>query len=58
MAATSSILSTITKFDPTVKTIGAYLERLEMFFEVNAVGKPKKVAMLETLLGAKNCTLL
>ena len=57
-SATSSLIGTISEFNPSVETIGAYLERLEMFFLVNAVDDGKKVAMLGTLLGAKNYSLL
>ena len=54
----AKMIGTITEFDPAVETIGAYLERLEMFFIVNTVANDKKVAMLGTLLGAKNYSLL
>lgn len=54
----SSVIGTISEFDPSVETIGAYLERLEMFFLVNAIDDGKKVALLGTLLGAKNYSLL
>ena len=58
MAATSSIIRTISEFNPTVETISAYLEHLEMFFAVNVIDEGKKVSMLGPLLGAKNYLLL
>ena len=49
MAEATKMIGTISEFDPVVESIGAYLERLEMFFDVNAVAENKKVSMLGTL---------
>lgn len=50
--AAPRVLGRLQEFDPGVDNMSTYLERLELYFEANAVEAPRKVAVL-TVIGAK-----
>ena len=58
MATATVTYGTIKEFDPTVETITAYLERLQLYFAANGVAEEKKVPVLLTVVGPKVYTLL
>jgi hypothetical protein len=51
--ATMQILGNLQEFNPDNETIVVYLERMQMFFEVNNVEDAKRVPVLLTANGAK-----
>ena len=48
----------IQEFCPENKTIEAYLERVELYFEANNISEDKQVAVFRNVIGGKNYTLL
>ena len=56
--ATMQMLGNLQEFNPDNETIVVYLERMQMFFEVNNVEDAKRVPVLLTAIGAKNYSLL
>lgn len=46
------------EFDPDNKTVTAYLERFDLFVDVNEIADNKKVATLLTVIGAKHYSLI
>ena len=48
----------IQEFSPENETIGAYLERVELYFQANGVVEGCRVAALLSIIGGKNYTLL
>ena len=47
------MLGTLPEFDPTTNGISSYLERVQLYFEANAVEEGGRVAVLLTAIGAK-----
>ena len=47
------VLGRLREFDPKVDNICTYLERLELYFKVNAVEADRQVLVLLTVIGAK-----
>jgi len=45
-------------FVPETEDIGAYLERLSLYFDENDIAKEKRVAVFLTVIGPANYTLL
>ena len=45
-------------FDPDSESILAYLERMDLFLEANAVAEEKKVAVVLSMVGSKAYQLL
>lgn len=41
------------EFDPQQEDIASYLERLQLYFDANAVEEAKKVSVLLTVIGVK-----
>ena len=58
MASTTVTYGTISEFDPSVETITAYLEQLQLYFAANHVADVRKVPVLLTVIGPKVYTLL
>ena len=58
MATSTVTYRMIKEFDPTVKTITAYLKRLQLYFGANGVADEKKVPVLLTVVGPKVYMLL
>ena len=56
--ATMQMLGNLQEFNPDNETIVMYLERMQMFSEVNNVEDAKRVPVLLTAIGAKNYLLL
>ena len=52
-AVAPRVLGRLREFDPKVDNICTYLERLELYFEVNAVEADRQVSVLLTVIGAK-----
>ena len=57
MASTQTI-GVAGEFQPKNETITAYLERVDLFFDVNSVAEEKQVPWLLNIIGAKTYTLL
>ena len=55
---TSNTIRCITEFKPENEKIAAYLERVQLFFEVNGIDKDKQVPVLLTVIGSTNYALL
>ena len=53
MAATSHVLRNLHEFDPKVNNISTYLERLQLYFNLNCVKDKNKVAILLTVIGMR-----
>ena len=53
MAAQPRVLGTLQDFNPQSDNISTYLERLELYFDVNGVEADRKVPVLLTVIGAK-----
>ena len=47
------VLGRLQEFDPRVDNMSTYLEKLELYFDANAVEASRKVAVLLTMIGAK-----
>ena len=47
------VLERLQEFDPGVDNMSTYLERLELYFEANAVEASQKVSVFLTVIGAK-----
>ena len=47
------VLGRLQEFDPRVNNMSTYLERLELYFEANAVEAARKVSVLLTVIGAQ-----
>ena len=56
--ASSTLFGQVGEFDPDSEKISTYLERVKLFVEANSVADEKKVAVLLTIIGVKNYTLL
>ena len=52
-AVAPRVLGRLQEFDPKVDNISRYLERLELYFEANAVEAGRKVSVLLTVIGAQ-----
>ena len=48
----------IQEFSPENKTIGAYLEHVELYSQANGVAERRRVAAFLSIIGGKNYTLL
>ena len=48
----------IQEFSPENETIGAYLERVELYFQANGVAEGRRVAAFLSIIGGKNYILL
>ena len=46
------------EFNPDNEKISTYLERVKLFLEANSVADERKVAVVLTVIGAKNYALL
>ena len=46
------------EFDPSVESLSAYLERLDLYFDANEVSDARKVPVLLSLLSPKHYALL
>jgi len=57
-ALTMATLGRMKDFNPDNETVTAYLERFELFVEVNGIPEDKKVATLLTVIGTKHYSLL
>ena len=57
MASTQTI-GVVGEFQPENETITAYLERVDLFCDVNSVAEEKQVPWLLNIIGAKTYTLL
>ena len=44
----------IQEFSPEDETIGAYLERVELYFQANGVAEGRRVAAFLSIIGGKN----
>ena len=55
---TSNTIGCITEFKPENEKIAAYLERVQLFFEVNGIDEDKQVPVLLTVIGSTNYALL
>ena len=55
MAAT---FGQIQEFCPEIESIEAYIERVELYFEANNIDADRRVAVLLSVIGGKNYTLL
>ena len=51
--STQPVLGTLGEFDPRTSGIASYLERVQLYFEANAVDDDRKVPVLLTVIGAK-----
>lgn len=51
--AAPRVLGRLQEFDPRVDNMSTYLERLELYFDANAVEASRKVSVLLTIIGAK-----
>lgn len=47
------VLGNLGEFDSRTNSIASYLERMQLYFEANAVADDRKVAVLLTVIGAK-----
>ena len=56
--ASSKLFRQVGEFDPDNEKISTYLERVKLFIEANSVDDEKKVAVLLTIVGVKNYSLL
>ena len=54
----SNTIGCITEFKPDNEKIEVYLERVQLFFEVNGINKEKQVPVLLTVIGSTNYALL
>jgi hypothetical protein len=52
------MLGKIHEFDPEKENIVAYLELLQIYFDMNEIAKGKQVPILLTVIGASNYSLL
>ena len=50
----SGMLGKIHEFDPEKENIVAYLELLQIYFDMNEIAKGKQVPILLTVIGASN----
>ena len=53
MATATVPYGTMREYDPDTKSIFAYLERLQLYFESNDIANAKKVSVLLTVIGPK-----
>ena len=51
--AAPRVLGRLQEFDPRVDNMSTYLERLELYFDANAVEASRKVTVLLTVIGSK-----
>ena len=51
--AAPRVLGRLQEFDPRVDNMSTYLERLELYFDANAVEPARKVSVLLTVIGAR-----
>ena len=51
MAETKPVFGHLETFNPDSETIVAYLERVELFLQANAVAEEKKVAVFLSVIG-------
>ena len=58
VAPATPLIGRIDPFDAGVESITAYLERLQLYFDVNSIPEPKRVSSLLTLIGPVNYNLL
>ena len=58
MATSDSVIGTLPEFDPEDQDAASYLERVELFFEVNNIAEEKKVAVFLTAIGQKTYKIL
>ena len=58
MSGTGLMYGQLGEFNPDSEKISTYLERLNLFIEANSVDADKKVAVLLTVIGAKDYALL
>ena len=48
-----TVLGNLGEFDSRTNSIASYFERMQLYFEANAVADDRKVAVLLTVIGAK-----
>ena len=56
--AAPRVLGRLQEFDPRVDNMSTYLERLELYFDANAVEASRKVAVLLTVIGSRHTASL
>ena len=52
-ASSQPVLGSLGEFDYRTDSVSSYLERMQLYFEANAVADDRKVAVLLTVIGAK-----
>ena len=54
----TSVIGTLTEFNPEDQDVASYLEKVELFFEANNIAEEKKVAVFLTAVGQKTYKIL
>ena len=54
----TSVIGTLTEFNPEDQDVESYLENVELFFEANNIAEEKKVAVFLTAVGQKTYKIL
>ena len=54
----TSIIGTLTEFNPEQQDVASYLEKVELFFEANNIAEEKKVVVFLAAIGQKSYEIL